>query len=81
MKTIEERAKKLRRQFYSPSGDESELQMIKRYMRELVEDCMKVANDQHKDCSVGCCVSRRVADGIACRISRMLEPETQNKSE
>lgn len=34
---IDERAQALRKAFYSPSGDESELEIIARHMRELIE--------------------------------------------
>ncbi len=43
---IAERAKKIRRELYSPSGDESELQIIARHLCEVIEHAARVAEAQ-----------------------------------
>lgn len=42
-------------------------------LRMLAEDCAKIADGQHSDCSVGCCERRRTADSIACQIRALCE--------
>jgi hypothetical protein len=47
--------------------------LIAEGMRDLAQECIKIALNQHSDCSLACCQSRRTADSIACQIRRMIE--------